>query len=142
KFLQEFGWGGCLADDMGLGKTLQVLTFIQSLVNANNDTTVLVVVPRSLVFNWQKEAEKFTPELKILVYSGGAREKDHSEFNNHHIVLTTYSLIRNDIEVLKSYKFTYVILDESQAIKNPSSLISKTVKILSTENRLIMTGTP
>ena len=142
KFLEEFGWGGCLADDMGLGKTLQVLTFIQSLVNNNKDTTVLVVVPRSLVFNWQNEAKKFTPELTILEYSGGAREKNNAEFKNHHIVLTTYSLVRNDIEVLKSFKFDYVILDESQAIKNPTSLISKAVKLLSTDNRLIMTGTP
>lgn len=142
KFLQEYGWGGCLADDMGLGKTLQVLTFIQSLVNDDKDTTVLVVVPRSLVFNWQNEAKKFCPELSILEYSGGSREKDHSEFQKHHIVLTTYSLVRNDIEILKSFKFDYVILDESQAIKNPTSLISKAVKLLSTDNRLIMTGTP
>lgn len=142
RFLHEFGWGGCLADDMGLGKTLQALTFIQSLVNDNQKTTVLVVVPRSLVFNWELEAKKFCPELEMLVYSGIDRRKKTEPFNDYHIVLTTYSLVRNDIETLRNFHFDYVILDESQAIKNPTSLVSKAVKLLKTTNRLIMTGTP
>ena len=142
RFLHEYGWGGCLADDMGLGKTLQALTFIQSLVNDDEKTTVLVVVPRSLVFNWEKEAQKFCPDLKMLVYSGIDRRKKTEPFNDYHIVLTTYSLVRNDIETLREFHFDYVILDESQAIKNPTSLVSKAVKLLKTTNRLIMTGTP
>lgn len=142
RFLHEFGWGGCLADDMGLGKTLQALAFIQSLVNDDDKTTVLVVVPRSLIFNWELEAKKFCPELKILVYSGIDRRKKTDPFHDYHIVLTTYSLVRNDIEVLREFHFDYVILDESQAIKNPASLISKAVKLLKAKNRLIMTGTP
>lgn len=142
RFLHEYGWGGCLADDMGLGKTLQALTFIQSLVNDDEKTTVLVVVPRSLIFNWELEAKKFCPELRILVYSGIDRRKKTEPFHDYHIVLTTYSLVRNDIETLRNFHFDYVILDESQAIKNPASLISKAVKLLKTTNRVIMTGTP
>lgn len=142
RFLHEFGWGGCLADDMGLGKTVQVLTFIQSLVNEKASTTVLVVVPRSLVFNWEKEAEKFCPDLKLHIHSGGDRQREIKEFSQYHIILTTYSLVRNDIKMLREFDFDYVVLDESQAIKNPTSLVSKAVKLLNTSNRLIMTGTP
>jgi SNF2 family DNA or RNA helicase len=141
-FLDEFGWGGCLADDMGLGKTLQMLTFIQSKVNENPETKILVVVPASLIFNWQREAEKFTPFLKVLKHTGTTREKEHSLFNKHHIILTTYALMRIDIESLKDFEFDYVILDESQAIKNPSAQTAKAAKILKAKNRLIMTGTP
>src|SRR5690606_24159010 len=96
----------------------------------------------SLVFNWELEAKKFCPELKMLVYSGIDRRKKTDPFHDYHIVLTTYSLVRNDIEVLREFHFDYVILDESQAIKNPASLISKAVKLLKAKNRLIMTGTP
>src|SRR5690606_14358221 len=141
-FLNEYGWGGCLADDMGLGKTLQALTFIQQLINTNSQATILVVVPRSLVFNWENEAKKFCPDLSLLVYSGGDRRKEFAAFDKHHIVLTTYSLVRNDIHMLREFQFDYVVLDESQAIKNPTSLISKAVKLLKASNRLIMTGTP
>lgn len=141
-FLDEFGWGGCLADDMGLGKTLQMLTFIQSKVNEKADLKVLVVVPASLIFNWQRESEKFTPELRILNQTGGAREKDLELFKQYHIILTTYASMRIDIATLKDYPFDYVILDESQAIKNPSSQTAKAAKILKAKNRLIMTGTP
>lgn len=141
-FLDEFGWGGCLADDMGLGKTLQMLAFIQSKVNDNSEIKILVVVPASLIFNWQREAEKFCPELKLLNQTGVAREKELEIFKKYNVILTTYALLRIDIEALKDVTFDYVILDESQAIKNPMSQTAKAAKILNTKNRLIMTGTP
>ncbi len=141
-FLDEFGWGGCLADDMGLGKTLQMLAFIQSKVNENPAIKILVVVPASLIFNWQREAEKFCPELKLLNQTGVAREKEFEIFKKFNVILTTYALLRIDIDTLKDVAFDYVILDESQAIKNPMSQTAKASKILNTKNRLIMTGTP
>lgn len=142
RFLDEFGWGGCLADDMGLGKTLQMLAFIQSKADENPDAHFLVVVPASLVFNWKKETEKFTPHLKVLVHTGANREKEHQIFLQHHIIITTYALARIDIASLKEFQFDYVILDESQAIKNPVSLTSKAMKLLKATNRFVMTGTP
>ena len=141
-FLDEFGWGGCLADDMGLGKTLQMLTFLQEQKNRHKNVTNLVVVPTSLIFNWQAEAEKFTPDLKLFVYRGVARQKDVSYFKDYDIVLSTYGTVRSDVELLSTFRFNYIILDESQAIKNPDSLISKAVRLLSARNRLVMTGTP
>lgn len=141
-FLDEFGWGGCLADDMGLGKTLQMLAFIQSKVNEFPNIKILVVVPASLIFNWQREAEKFCPELKLLNQTGVARDKEFEIFKQYNVILTTYALLRIDIEKLKEVAFDYVILDESQAIKNPMSQTAKAAKILNSKNRLIMTGTP
>ena len=141
-FLDEFGWGGCLADDMGLGKTLQMLTFLQEQKNRLKNVTNLVVVPTSLIFNWEAEAEKFTPELKLFVYRGAARQKDVSYFKEYDIILSTYGTVRSDVELLSTFRFNYVILDESQAIKNPDSLISKAVRLLQARNRLVMTGTP
>ncbi len=141
-FLNEFGWGGCLADDMGLGKTLQVLTLLQQQKNLYPDATNLVVVPTTLIFNWQAEAAKFTPELKLHVHRGLLRVKDALIFREHDIVLTTYGTMRSDIEILRKFEFNYVVLDESQAVKNPDSLTSKAVRLLSAKYRLTMTGTP
>lgn len=141
-FLDEFGWGGCLADDMGLGKTLQMLAFIQSKVNENKNIKILVVVPASLIFNWQREAENFCPDLKLLNQTGIDRDKEKEVFKKYNVILTTYALLRIDIETLKDVEFDYVILDESQAIKNPMSQTAKAAKILNSKNRLIMTGTP
>jgi len=141
-FLDEFSWGGCLADDMGLGKTLQVLTFLQEQKNRFPDAVNLVVVPTTLLFNWQAEVEKFAPELRIHVHRGIGRQRDLSFLQGCDIVLTTYGTLRSDIETFKNFKFNYVVLDESQAIKNPDSLTSKAVKLLTAKNRLVMTGTP
>ncbi len=141
-FLHSYGWGGCLADDMGLGKTVQVLAFIQSVVNRQPEATFLVVVPRSLVFNWQREAQRFCPELTMYVHWGPDRSQVAIPFAEHHITLATYAMVRNDLELLQEHQFTYAILDESQAIKNPGARVSIAVKQLNSYNRLVMTGTP
>jgi len=141
-FLDEFGWGGVLADDMGLGKTLQMLTFLQEQQNRHPEATNLVVLPTTLIFNWQAEVAKFCPDLKVFVHRGGTRQKTNGHWKEYDIILTTYGMIRSDIELFKEFMFNYIILDESQAIKNPDSLISKAVKLLKARNRLVMTGTP
>ncbi len=143
-FLDEFGWGGCLADDMGLGKTLQMITFLahQKEINKSQHTTNLVVVPTTLIFNWSKEVEKFCSSLNIHVYKGIERDKSLSNFKEFDIILTTYGSVRADIEILSRFQFNYIILDESQAIKNPTSQIAKAVKLLRAKNRLVLTGTP
>ena len=141
-FLDEFRWGGCLADDMGLGKTLQILTFLLQQKNLKPDATNLVVVPTTLIFNWQAEAEKFTPDLKLFVHRGMTRRKDIEFFVEYDIILTTYGTMRSDVELLRKMEFNYIVLDEAQAIKNPDSLTSKASRLLIATNRLTMTGTP
>jgi non-specific serine/threonine protein kinase len=141
-FLDDYGWGGCLADDMGLGKTLQMLTFLQHKINTTESFTALVVVPTSLMFNWENEINKFTPNIKLLMHTGLLRKREVEHFSDFQIILTTYGLLRRDIEMMQDYVFDYVILDESQAIKNPMAQISKCVKLLKAKNRLVMSGTP
>ena len=102
----------------------------------------LIVLPRSLLVNWQREAEKFTPTLKVLIHFGPLRTKEFSEFNNYDLILTTYGTMRSDIEQLKEYSFHYAVLDESQAVKNPNTQVSKAVRLLSSQYRLTMSGTP
>ena len=102
----------------------------------------LLIMPTSLLYNWQLEAKRFTPDLKVLVYTGTNREKDTSQFDQYDLILTSYGIVRLDIDILDSYRFNYVILDESQAIKNPASIITKAVKKLHAANRLVLTGTP
>ncbi len=140
-FLDEMQWGGILADDMGLGKTLQVLAFIQKIVRKDK-TPNLVVVPTTLLFNWQKEIEKFAPKIKAYYHYGTNRERNIQAFAGNHIVFTTYGTLMRDIEWLREFKFNYAILDESQAIKNPASRRYKAVNLLQTNNRIVMTGTP
>ena len=141
-FLDEFGWGGCLADDMGLGKTVQMLTFLQELKNRKSGRTNLVVVPTTLIFNWQAESAKFTPDLRLYVHRGMDRKKDFEFFREYDIILTTYGTMRSDVELLREFDFHYIVLDESQAIKNPDSLTAKASRLLKATNRLTMTGTP
>jgi SNF2 family DNA or RNA helicase len=141
-FLDEFSWGGILADDMGLGKTLQMLTFLQEQQNRDKKSVNLVVLPTTLIFNWQAEAAKFCPKLKLFVHRGGTRQKVNEHWKDYDIILTTYGMVRSDIELFREFDFNYIVLDESQAIKNPDSLISKAVRLLNSRNRLVMTGTP
>lgn len=141
-FLDSYKWGGCLADDMGLGKTLQMITFLKSRIDAAPKETNLVVVPTSLLFNWERELNKFAPDIKYLINSGSTREKDPKELKKHQLIITTYGLIINDIENIQKFKFNYVVLDESQAIKNPASQRYKAVCLLKSNNRMVMTGTP
>ena len=142
RFLNEYQFGGCLADDMGLGKTVQALALLAHEMEENPGFTSLLVMPTSLIYNWELEAKKFAPELKILVYSGTQRLKDPWKFRGYDIVLTSYGIVRLDIDILKDFYFNYVILDESQAIKNPTSNIAMAVNRLKSKRRLILTGTP
>jgi SNF2 family DNA or RNA helicase len=141
RFLNEYRLGGCLADDMGLGKTVQTLTLLLAEKKVGAGTTLLVM-PTSLIYNWEMEANKFTPELKILNYTGTLRNKDITRFKNYDLVLTSYGITRLDIEILQKYFFNYVILDESQVIKNPTSNIAKAVRELKSRHKLVLTGTP
>jgi non-specific serine/threonine protein kinase len=142
-FLDEFGWGGCLADDMGLGKTLQMLTFLKGQIDKYPNKTNLVVVPTSLIYNWANEIKKFIPTINFLVHYGSSRSNNILEdFSKYHLVITTYGIVVNDIEELMKFPFRYVVLDEAQAIKNVASQRYKAVNLLQAENRLTMTGTP
>ena len=141
-FLDEFNFGGCLADDMGLGKTLQIIAFILSQRKKTKANSNLVVVPTSLVFNWQAEVEKYAPSLKVLKLHGANRSIDITEFNSYEIILTTYGTLLNDVRWLKKYRFNYIILDESQAIKNPASQRYKAACLLQSRNKILLTGTP
>ncbi|GAB3203062.1 superfamily II DNA or RNA helicase [Pontibacter aydingkolensis] len=141
-FVQNYKFGGCLADDMGLGKTVQTLAMLQHRKENGADSASLLVMPTSLVYNWINEAQKFTPGLRILNYTGTYREKNVELFSEYDVVLTSYGIVRLDAELLKSYYFDYIILDESQAIKNPDSNTSRSVRELKSRHRLILTGTP
>lgn len=141
-FLNAYKFGGCLADDMGLGKTVQTLALILGMKELGETTPSLLVMPTSLLYNWELEAAKFTPELQVFSYTGTNRIKDVAQFHAYDIILTSYGITRLDIDILTEYNFNYIILDESQAIKNPNSNISKCVKKLNSRNRLILTGTP
>lgn len=165
--LYQSNMGGCLADDMGLGKTLQTLTILtkareeelkkgQPEINNNSrplqgtlfDTkepdipASLIVLPSSLVHNWANEIVKFAPHFKLLKHIGGNRETDFSRFDNYNIILTTYGVVRNDIEAFKKYPFFYIVLDESQVIKNPESKVFQAVSELKSSHKLVLTGTP
>ncbi|HEX8328739.1 MAG TPA: DEAD/DEAH box helicase [Hymenobacter sp.] len=144
RFVQDYHFGGCLADDMGLGKTVQTLAMLLHRRESGEaqGAASLLVLPTSLVFNWLNEAQKFTPDLRILAYTGTYRDKNPERFADYDVILTSYGIVRLDTELLAGYKFDYVILDESQAIKNPSSTTSQAVRQLRSKHRLILTGTP
>ncbi len=151
QFLERFGFGGCLADDMGLGKTVQVLAHLEHRRSQRGGgkrkakkqaPPSLVVVPRSLVFNWIQEAARFTPGLKILDHTHPAREREAPDFSACDCVLVTYGVLCRDIMLLKELKFDYVILDESQAIKNEAAQAAKAARLLQCDHRLAMSGTP
>jgi len=140
-YLREMKLGGCLADDMGLGKTVQALALIHSN-KKQTKTASLIVMPKSLIFNWRNEAKRFTPDLQIITHHGTDRNRTTDDFDNADIILTTYGTVRQDINTLKDYTFNYVILDEAQAIKNAATASAKAVRLLSADNRLAMSGTP
>lgn len=140
-FLDEMKWGGILADDMGLGKTLQILTFIQQII-IKDKTPNLIIVPTTLLFNWKAEIEKFAPQIKAFYHYGVDRNKTTKEFNKYHIIFTSYGVLLRDIENLSKFQFNYLILDESQAIKNPASHRFKASNLIKAKNRIALTGTP
>ena len=144
EFLRSFSFGGCLADDMGVGKTAQVLALLETRreLRAAGERLPpsLVVVPKSLVFNWKEEAKRFTPQLRVLDYTGLARIGE--DFSAYDVVLTTYGTLRRDASHLKDVEFDYVVLDEAQAVKNASTESAKAVRLLRGEHRLALSGTP
>jgi len=137
--------GGILADDMGLGKTLQTLTWLAWLKerNTKNPKPSLVICPASVLHNWRREANRFTPNLKVLVLeSGAARHNLRKQIPQHDLIVTNYALLRRDLEELQKFAFRATILDEAQFIKNPGAQVTQSVKQLKSEHRLALTGTP
>lgn len=140
-FLVRYGLGGILADDMGLGKTLQILALLQS---RRGQGTSLVICPKTLIDNWHEEIIKFTPEIKVLIPEGSAaqRKMQTASLTEYDLVITSYPLLRNDLENYSGFRFRYCILDEAQYIKNPDSETAKSVKAITADTRLALTGTP
>ncbi|MHB2154548.1 DEAD/DEAH box helicase [Calditrichota bacterium GD2] len=142
-FLNEYGLGGCLADDMGLGKTIQALALLQlQKEKLKKNLVSLIVAPTSVLTNWQNEAARFTPDLKVYLHTGLEREKNVRHFEQFDLIITSYALLWRDFDLLKEISFHYVILDESQKIKNPQSVTARAAYRLRASHRLVMTGTP
>jgi superfamily II DNA or RNA helicase len=160
-WLQSAKLGGCLADDMGLGKTIQTLALLiynienlPSTFKSNSETgqalfempqqkfTSLIVVPASLIYNWENEIKRFAPQLNFFTNKENHKKNTTSYFQSFDIILSSYHTIRQDIDIIDSFRFHYVVLDESQVIKNPASMIFRTVIRLKADYRLVLTGTP
>jgi superfamily II DNA or RNA helicase len=160
-WLQSANLGGCLADDMGLGKTIQTLALLQyNRENHKADDknilpetptlfedpvqkfTSLIVVPASILYNWENEIRRFTPQMKFYCYKGNQRRKSTSYFHHFDIILSSYHTVRQDIDIMSLFKFHYIVLDESQVIKNPASMVFKTMVRLKSDYKLVLTGTP
>lgn len=171
RFILENGLGALLADDMGLGKTIQTLAVIQHIMldfkqstnyskrpskeqllqwseNPSLDDETLwlgpsvVVCPKSLLYNWKSEAAKFAPDLKVCIYNGLGRQKLISDFSDVDLLIMSYGTLRNDTELMKKFEFRLMVLDESQAIKNPSSLTARNLLKIPVKKRIALTGTP
>ncbi len=138
-YLYDNNLGGCLADDMGLGKTLQAIALMSKIYPAEKKSS-LIVVPKSLLYNWENEIKKFNPELTYHIYYAAERELETALTKN--IIITTYAMVRNDIEKFKEQEFHLVILDESQNIKNISAQVTQAVMLLNAKHRLALSGTP
>ncbi len=142
-YLHEVSWGGIMADDMGLGKTVQALSFLQYYYETYDGAlSALVVCPTTLIYNWENEIKKFTPSLEYYIHHGSMRIRSVEELKKHHVIITTYGTLRSDIKTFMQMPLDYVILDESQAIKNPSSKVTKAATLLNAKHRLCMSGTP
>jgi SNF2 family DNA or RNA helicase len=143
QFLREYEFNGILADDMGLGKTVQTLVHIQIEKEADRlDRPCLIIAPTSLMSNWRREVEKFTPGLRVLTLQGSMRHARFEEMNDYDIVLSTYPLVVRDQELLLASQYHYLILDEAQMVKNPRSKVARLVRMITTRHRLCLTGTP
>ena len=141
-FLREYGFGGILADEMGLGKTIQTLAFIQHLHEKGINGANLIIVPTSVLPNWEREAEKFVPELKRLTIYGTKREDLFAKIKSSNLIITTYALLRRDLDELLKYRYASVILDEAQNIKNPNTITARSVRRLEADLKLCLSGTP
>lgn len=143
KFLQDFHFGGCLADDMGLGKTVQLLALLLERTRLGNERRPsIIIVPKSLMFNWVQEIQRFTPQLKYLEYSGLQRAELRDQLTKVDLVLTTYGTLRRDVVELRDIQFDYAVLDEAQTIKNSTSQVAKACRLIKAEHRLALSGTP
>jgi len=143
QFLARAGLGGILADDMGLGKTVQVLAHIELERSTGRLAgPVLVVAPTSVVFNWQAEAARHAPALRLLALTGADRSKRFGELGEHDVVLTSYALLPRDAAVLRGQQWHAVVLDEAQMIKNPRTQGAAAVRQLAAGHRIALTGTP
>ncbi len=141
-YLNDVGWGGILADDMGLGKTIQALTMLQYYKSSTGNIKAIVICPTTLIYNWENEIRKFTPTLTWQIHHGSMRSRDMDALQQANIIITTYGTLRSDIQVLMKINYDYVVLDESQAIKNPASKVTKAACLLTAKNRVCMSGTP
>ena len=139
KYLYDNKLGGCLADDMGLGKTVQTIGVL-TLIYPKEKKPTLIVMPRSLLFNWQNEIKRFAPQLSVYTYY--AQERDIKSAMKHQVILTTYAIVRNDVETFSKQMFHYVILDESQNIKNTTTQTTQAAFLLKADHRLALSGTP
>lgn len=140
-FLNEYHLGGCLADDMGLGKTIQALALLCAVQKKNSPAT-LIVAPTSVVYNWEREISRFTPQFKTQIHMGKTRSINVNQFDRADILITSYALLWRDFKLFSGYEFNYAILDESQKIKNPHSLTARCARGLKARHRLALTGTP
>lgn len=141
-YLNDVGWGGILADDMGLGKTVQALSMLNHYKLHTGQLKALVVCPTTLIYNWQNEVKKFTPSLSYHIHHGSTRARLPQELDEHNVIITTYGTLRSDIQLFLKILFDYVVLDESQAIKNPASKVTRAASLLTAKNRVCMSGTP
>ncbi|MEY4544547.1 MAG: hypothetical protein RL685_742 [Pseudomonadota bacterium] len=142
KFIHDLGTGGILADDMGLGKTVQTIALLLLEKQENKDIRVLIVAPTSVVTNWMREIERFGKTLTTALWHGAGRKEQQKELTSANVIITSYALLRRDIDLLTKLQLDYVILDEAQAIKNPHSATAQAAKELTPSRRLALTGTP
>ncbi len=142
KFIDDLGSGGVLADDMGLGKTVQTIALFMALKQERKALRALIVAPTSVVTNWVREIERFAPTLTTALWHGAGRREQKKDLGNVNVIITSYALLRRDIDLLKKIKLDYAILDEAQNIKNPLSATAQAARELLAEHRLALTGTP
>ncbi len=142
--LENYGFGGILADDMGLGKTLQTISVLLAAKKEEKKGTSLIICPASLVYNWKEEMERFAPSLEVGLLSGNKSEREAvlKEYETYDILVTSYDLLRRDVELYEDKKFLFQVIDEAQYIKNHTTAVAKTVKSLTSEIRIALTGTP
>ncbi len=145
-FLKDYDFNGILADDMGLGKTLQALCLLQKIKDDGGKKPSLIIVPTSLIFNWNNEIKKFSPKLKAYLHHGSKRVKGEKNFasnlKSHDLIITSYGILKNDLALFAMQKFDYVILDEAHSIKNPLSVNARSVNALCASHKLAISGTP